>query len=90
MAEDRVAANSDELLRMMEEDELEDRLEGQLKMSPREYAVYRSKLTGMKIAPQLIYYYIRNRKIELEQCVCGRPVIDVEAADAFFAERDKK
>jgi hypothetical protein len=65
---------TDEILAAMERDEAE----GAAKLSPREYALLR----GMK--PQLVYYYIRKRKLTLEQCICGRNVIDVALADQFF------
>lgn len=51
------------------------------KLTPREYA----KLHNMK--PQLVYYYIRSKQLELEYCICGRRVIDVKSADALFAEK---
>jgi hypothetical protein len=51
------------------------------KLTPREYA----KLNGM--APQLVYYYIRTKKLELEYCLCGRRVLDVNTADKFFESR---
>ena len=69
---------TEELLAAMERDEAE----GATKLSPREYALLRGK------KPQLIYYYIKKRKIVLEQCICGRNVIDVEAADKFFAAKE--
>lgn len=49
------------------------------KLTPLEYARLRGKV------PQLIYYYIRNQKLSLEYCVCGRRVLDVKTADDFFA-----
>ena len=49
--------------------------EGATKLTPREYG----RLRGM--APQLVYYYIRNGVIEVERCICGRKVIDVEQTD---------
>ena len=72
--------NLDELRQQMEEDDLADQAEIG-KLSVREYA----KLKGM--APQLVYYYIRNGHIKQETCVCGRKVIDVAGADAFFLEK---
>lgn len=71
---DNEPLSTEELIAQMERDEAE----GASKLSPREYARLRGK------APQLIYYYIRKHKIKMEVCVCGRNVIDVEAADAFF------
>ena len=66
---------TDELVAAMERDEAD----GAVKLSPREYA----KMRGKK--PQLVYYYIRKNKIQLEQCICGRNVIDVAEADSFFS-----
>lgn len=44
-------------------------------LTPREYA----KLRGLN--PQLVYYYIRTKKITPELCKCGRKVIEVKLAD---------
>lgn len=63
-----MSANDDEVLD----------LESATKLSPREYG----KLRGM--APQLIYYHIRQGRIKKESCLCGRSVIDVDDADQFF------
>ena len=52
----------------------------ELKLPPREYA----KLRGMK--PQLVYYHIRQGHIDMEKCLCGRPVIDVTKSDMFFGK----
>lgn len=54
------------------------------KMSPMEYARAR------KMQPQLVYYYIRTGKIDQGDCICGRRVIDVAEADAFFEAKGKK
>jgi hypothetical protein len=59
--------------------ELEDQVQEVGKLTPREYG----RLRG--IQPQLVYYHIRNKHIELELCICGRKVIDVKAADEYFA-----
>lgn len=72
--------DSDELLRQILEDELADQAELG-KMSPREYA----KLKG--IAPQLVYYWARAGHVKVENCICGRKVIDVASADAYLSER---
>lgn len=80
-----MAANHDELMRQMEEDELADKAEHVTKLTPVEYAKLRSGLQ-----PQLVYYYIRTGKIKQETCICGRKVIDIKAADEFFASKDKK
>lgn len=71
---DQEPLTTDEFIRQMERDELE----GATKLSPRDYG----KLRG--IAPQLVYYHIRNGRIKKEQCQCGRSVIDVDTADQFF------
>jgi hypothetical protein len=76
--------NHDELMAQMAADELQDRLELTSKMSVVEYARAKGE------QPQLLYYYIRTGKIEVERCICGRKVIDVKSADAFLAERDRK
>ena len=66
--------NMDELIRQMEQDELEDAT----KLSPREYG----KLRG--IQPQLVYYHIREGHIKKETCICGRTVVDIDACDQYF------
>lgn len=75
-------ANHDELMRQMEADELQDKAEHVTKLTPVEYAKLRPGLQ-----PQLVYYYIRNGKIKPEVCICGRKVIDIKAADEFFASK---
>lgn len=72
---DRVARTPEELEAMIRADEMSD----SAKLTPKEYARFRSISS-----PQLVYYHIRNGKIELETCICGRAVIDVKAADEFF------
>jgi hypothetical protein len=52
------------------------------KLTPIEYA----KLHN--ISPQLIYYHIRNKHLELEYCICGRKVLDVKTADEYFGPRE--
>lgn len=64
--------NTDDLIEQMEVDELADAA----KLSPRDFA----KMMGMQ--PQLVYYYIRTGVIKKETCLCGRPVVDVEASKA--------
>jgi hypothetical protein len=89
-----IIRNGDDLEAAILADELADAhelaLEGSIKMSVREYAKYKSKVTGTIVQPQLIYYYIRTGKIKEEPCICGRKVIDVKSADEFFAKRDAK
>lgn len=79
MSEDRRAANIDDLQRMIEEDERIDKAELLNKMTPIEYA----RLRGM--APQRVYYYLRNKKLASETCQCGRRVIDVKDTDELLA-----
>lgn len=84
-----MANNHDELQRRIKQDELEDQLamaaEGDLvKMTVGDFA----KARGM--SPQLVHYYIRNKKISSEHCICGRKVIDVKAAKEFFDAKDNK
>lgn len=72
--------NTDELLAQMERDELD----GPPKLSPVDYG----KLRG--IAPQLVYYHIRQKHITTEHCNCGRKVIDVKEADEYFKSLEDK
>lgn len=74
MADDDEVLSTDELIEQMQLDEFE----GATKLSPREYGKMR------KIAPQLVYYHIRQGKIKKEHCICGRSVIDIDAADQHF------
>jgi len=69
--------NTDELIEQMQADESE----GAIKLSPREWAKLRD------VTPQLVYYWLRNDKIETETCICGRKVIDVKKADEYNANR---
>ena len=71
--------NIDDFIREVEEDERADRIAAQTKASPVEYAKTREG-----ISPQLVYYHIRAGHLVKEQCVCGRSVIDIAAADALF------
>lgn len=64
--------------------ELEDQAETVGYLTPREYAKLR------KMAPQLVYYYIRNKAIEVEICQCGRKVINVAKTDVILEERRRK
>jgi hypothetical protein len=59
----------------------QDDLEGAEKLSPRDYA----KLRGM--APQMVYYYIRNGVVDTETCICGKRVVDVSATDEAIQTR---
>jgi predicted site-specific integrase-resolvase len=69
--------NTDELIAQMQADETD----GAIKLSPREWA----KLRG--VTPQLVYYWIRTGKLDMETCICGRNVIDVEKADEHNGKR---
>jgi hypothetical protein len=64
--------------------EIQDQVDEVGKLTPREYA----KLRG--IAPQMVYYHIRNKHLEIELCICGRKVIDVKTADKVFEDRKRK
>lgn len=77
-------ANHDELIRRMEQDDLEDRAAEQTHMTPRDYARARS------VTPQLVYYYIRNGRISPSACSCGRRVIEVAEADEVFRFTNKE
>jgi hypothetical protein len=69
----------DDLAAQIAADELADAAELVGKMSPREYAQFR------KITPQLVYYYIRNKRLDAAPCPeCSRKVIDVKQADELF------
>jgi len=69
-----VTMNIDEFEAQLRADEAAD----QPLITPVEYG----RLRG--IAPQLVYYYIRNKKIETKICPCGRRCIEKEAADEHF------
>lgn len=68
----------EEFLRAVEADELADKVATQTKATPIEYARSRG------ITPQRVYYLIRNKRLDKERCVCGRPVIDIEDADTVL------
>lgn len=55
-------------------DEIRDQAEEVGFLTPREFA----KL--MDVAPQQIYYWIRNGVLETEQCRCGRRILNVDIA----------
>lgn len=76
-----MAENFDELMSQIQQDELHDAT----KLTPIEYG----RLRGIK--PQLIYYHLRTHNdptkdkfLRLERCLCGKPVLDVKAADEYF------
>src|SRR5882724_706051 len=66
--------NLDEFLKQVEEDDKED----QRLITPVAYG----RLRG--IAPQLVYYYIRSKKLRTEICDCGRRCIALEDADELL------
>jgi hypothetical protein len=66
--------NIDEFESQVRKDELED----QPLITPVEYG----RLRG--IAPQLVYYYIRNKKLATQICPCGRRCVVKEEADEHF------
>lgn len=72
--------NIDDVIERMKMDELDDAP----LLSPREFA----KLIG--VAPQLVYYYIRTKKIDVEICNCGRKTVNVEKARLFFDSRNQQ
>ena len=67
-----------DFLKQIQQDDEDDRIETQTKATPIEYARSRS------IAPQRVYYMLRNKKLGDERCVCGRRVIDIQEADEVF------
>lgn len=69
----------DKVIEQMELDELSDAP----LLSPRDFA----KLIG--VAPQLVYYYLRNGRLEYVICNCGRKCIDVASSKEFFENRGK-
>ena len=73
--DERVAKDSDELLRMIQQDEAEDGLATQTHMAISEYARARY------ITPQLVHYYIRTKRLKKYKCACGRYVINIAEAD---------
>ena len=77
----------DDFIAQAEADERADRIAAQKKASPIEYAKSRDGVSA-----QLVYYHIRQKHLTKEECICGRPVIDIVAADALFfppGEHDK-
>ncbi len=80
----------DDFIRAIQEDERQDKAEHFKKLPPIEYARLR------KMVPQRVYYFLRQHRnhtrdkcksgkhIQLEDCICGRRVLDVEEADFFF------
>lgn len=80
MSGDPFKGNTDDLIEQMKRDEAE----GATKMSPIDWGKSRG------VTPQLVYYWIRSKKITAEHCACGRRVIDVAEADAYLKSRGEK
>jgi hypothetical protein len=79
MEEERVEVGSiDEFLELVKKDEAVDQATVQTKMPINDYARARG------IAPQRVHYHIRAKHLKKEQCICGRYVIDILAADQVF------
>ncbi len=74
----------DDIIKEMQDDEASDRAEQQKMATPIDYARLRSRSTGKTFAPQKVYYSIRNRRLKLYDCICGRHVINIEEADKLF------
>jgi hypothetical protein len=72
------AVNTDDLFAQMQADEEHDRVAGQTKATPIDYA----RLRGMR--PQKVYAALRNGRLEWSSCECGRRVIVIAEADALF------
>lgn len=70
--------NIDDLVAAMEQDELGDAEW----LKPRDFA----KL--INVSPQLVYYYIRNGRIESQQCLCGNKIINRKQAQHIFNTRN--
>jgi hypothetical protein len=73
----------DDFLKQVQEDEDNDRVEDQTHATPIDYARSRSK-PGNTLAPQRVYYALRNHKLDDYTCQCGRRVISIEEADEYF------
>ncbi len=58
--------------------------EGATKLSPIEFA----RMMGMR--PQMVYYYIRNKVLQTERCICGRRVLDIDSAKEALQEKKDK
>jgi hypothetical protein len=68
----------DDLLRQMQEDERNDRLEAQTLATPIEYARSRG------ITPQKVYGSLRNGKLQWHECNCGGRRVNIEEADELY------
>jgi hypothetical protein len=67
--------------RKVSQEELQEQADEIDYLTPREYAQLRG------IAPQLVYYYIRNGIISDERCRCGRTVVCVSTSDKAIQTR---
>lgn len=72
--------NIDEFIARMEEGDFDD----------AELATFNDYARRRNMRPQLLYYYRKSNKQFREdvvtRCNCGRQVVNIEAADAFFKE----
>ena len=59
------------------------------KMTPSDYARYRTRKTGVLFQAQLLYYYIRIKKVKVHECPCGRSVVDRKEVDEFLNGKGK-
>lgn len=88
--------NTDQLIEQMKKDDrtkfvdiltgeygVDREIRGVKLQSPIEFA----KERGM--APQMVYYYIRQGTIEPLECLCGRHVIDAEQANKALKAKQK-
>lgn len=76
--------STDELLEQFGRDDLEDKLAEVEIATPRDYAKMR------RVAPQLVYYYIRSGKLNTQICDCGRRCIPIKEADELFDRIEEK
>ena len=61
------------------------------RMTPRDYARYRSRKTDTIVQAQLVYYYARRGEIELAPCpCCGNRVLETNIVDEFFDKKYKE
>jgi hypothetical protein len=73
--------NLDDLIKQMQDDEESDRINVSGLATPINYARSRG------IRPQKVYGWIRQGKLETEECPCGRRVINVDEADKLLGGR---
>lgn len=90
MDDEEVVGNTDDLFRQMEEDDLADKVALQVSARPIEYA----KSRGMR--PQRVYAAVKlfinssgEKGLSPHLCECGKMVVNIKEADAFFMAKDK-